>query len=81
MAANRQREENTMNSEFHALTVAQQTAVRAAIQQCQRTKARATINTADGGETYAYPHSGGSIAWGFNRADDGFNVARGVMEG
>lgn len=58
---------------FTALTSEQQSAVVTAIQKGQ------SINTADGGEAYAYPDQDG-MAWGFNSGYTKYNIARGVVE-
>ncbi len=66
-----------MNDEFDALTADQQRAVLQAVAIVRNHGQRKTVPLADGGEAYAYPHADG-IAWGYNRAEDGFNAARGV---
>ncbi len=68
-----------MNSEFRQLTHEQQAAVNQAIASARQDSERRTVNPPGGGEAYAYPHADG-IAWGFNRASDGFNIARGVTK-
>ena len=67
-----------MNDEFDTLTATQQAAVEQAISQVRQHGERQTVSLPDGSEAYAYPHAHG-IAWGFNRASDGFNIARGIV--
>ncbi len=66
-----------MNDEFRRLTRDQQNAVLRAIEAARNHGEHKTVLLPDGGEAYAYPHARG-VAWGYNRASDGFNVARGV---
>jgi hypothetical protein len=70
-----------MNSEFEALNPDQRTAVEDAIALVRAHGGRRSISLRGGGEAYAYPHPGGGVSWGFNRGSDGFNIARGVVEG
>ncbi len=69
-----------MNSEFRQLTPDQQAAVNEAIEAVKTNGGRQTVNMPDRAEAYAYPLGENRIAWGFNRAEDGFNVARGVTQ-
>ncbi len=52
--------------------------IEEAIGKAQRSQIQATVEAIDGAEVYAYPRSEGRIAWGVNRAGDGFNVLRGI---
>ena len=69
-----------MNNEFRRLTPEQWAAVNTAIALVRENGGRQTVVLPDRAEAYAYPVGVGRIAWGFNRASDGFNIARGVTE-
>jgi hypothetical protein len=53
-------------------------AIEAAISKAKAIRDLGTVEASDGGETYAYPHKQGAIAWGVNAAGTGFNILRGV---
>jgi hypothetical protein len=70
-----------MTDEFTRLTPAQAASIKAVIAMVRKQSGRHSLNLADGSEAYAYPHAGGGISWGLNGGAQGFNVARGVVEG
>lgn len=57
-----------------------QEAVEEAIAATRATGERATQTDDEGGEAYAYPLSGGRIAWGYNDPVTGWCTARGTRE-
>jgi hypothetical protein len=62
---------------MNSLTQAQADAIQQVIELVRQNGEHQTVTLADGSEVYAYPHARG-VAWGVNRAGDGFNIARGV---
>lgn len=51
--------------------------IEEAISQAKAMQERVTVETQDGAEAYAYPHSRG-FAWGVNEAGTGVNILRGI---
>lgn len=67
--------------EFNRLTPAQAASIKAVIAMARKQGGRHSLNLADGSEAYAYRHGSGGVAWGLNSGANGWNIARGVVEG